>query len=405
MSQANRIAEWLERHCVTPAYSGWLLSSLAIFFFMAATNTLSGWLYVISGIGMALLTIAAILPERTLRSLQVQRRPIAPVSAGDLLTVEVILENPTPQSKGLIQITDLLPANLHPPLSQAIEMIAPKHFYRWLYTVPTQQRGIYRWQSIQLRTAAPLGLFWCRRLRSAKATAIVYPVVLPLAQCPLIDALGQDASSQRHRDRRTQTENEGLTRSMRPYRWGDPTRLIHWRTSARYGELRVRELEIFTGGQELIIALDSADPWTDLAPSNSRSIETNSFEQAVIAAASLYSYAEQTQLNARVWTAATGCIQGDQVVLETLAAVQPGEATPTEPLPPAPIIWLTANSDRLNTLPPGSRWLWWDRRSQIQPSRPSAAIDQKPNAARPPGIVIQPDQPLQPQLQQALETL
>jgi len=47
---------------------------------------------------------------------------------------------------------------------------------------------------------------------------------------------------------------EGLTRSLRPYRLGDPTRLIHWRTSARYGELRVRELEVMTGGKKLLSA-------------------------------------------------------------------------------------------------------------------------------------------------------
>jgi uncharacterized protein (DUF58 family) len=50
---------------------------------------------------------------------------------------------------------------------------------------------------------------------------------------------------------------EGITRSLRPYRWGDPTRLIHWRTSARYGELRVRELEKVTTDQEVLIGLDT----------------------------------------------------------------------------------------------------------------------------------------------------
>nr|WP_231939937.1 DUF58 domain-containing protein [Dolichospermum compactum] len=52
-----------------------------------------------------------------------------------------------------------------------------------------------------------------------------------------------------------------LLRSLRPYRINDPTRLIYWRTSARYGELRVRELEVITGGQEILIAIDSSFQW------------------------------------------------------------------------------------------------------------------------------------------------
>jgi uncharacterized protein (DUF58 family) len=51
--------------------------------------------------------------------------------------------------------------------------------------------------------------------------------------------------------------------SLRPYRISDPTRVIHWRTSAPYGELRVPELEIITGGQEVITALDSAANWQE----------------------------------------------------------------------------------------------------------------------------------------------
>jgi uncharacterized protein (DUF58 family) len=52
-------------------------------------------------------------------------------------------------------------------------------------------------------------------------------------------------------------------RSLRPYRISAPTRVIHWRTSAPYGELRVPELEIITGGQEVITALDSAANWQE----------------------------------------------------------------------------------------------------------------------------------------------
>lgn len=378
----DRIANWLESHWVTPAYSGWLLGGIALCFFGAAVNTMAGWLYVLSGVSFALLGIAAILPRRSLFGLNIRRYSIQPVSAGDQLTVEIEIENCTTKPKTLLQVQDLLPFVLGKPVQTPIETIAPLGSYRWVYYHSTQQRGVYRWQTLELRTAAPLGLFWCRRRRDVPATAIVYPTVLPLTTCPLVDEMGQENSPQFFsQERRSQSATEGLTRSIRPYRIGDPTRLIHWRTSARYGELRVRELEVITGGQEIVICLDSAATW-----------QADDFEQAVVTAASLYFYAQRQQLNVKLWTAATDLVQGERLVLEALAATQYGEELST--LPKRPLIWLSQNPVSLNTLPPGSRWILWQNVSSPQPELVNRNY---------PGFVIQSDQSLQLQLQQPLK--
>ena len=399
------LAQWFETRWVAPAYSGWLLTGLASFFFAAATNTMAGWLYVISGVMLALLAIAAILPMRSLRDIHVGRSPISPVSVGDCLTLEVWLENRSLRTKTLILVQDMLPTGLSQPTKTAIELIAAGTTYRWIYEIQATQRGIYRWQTVQLRTATPLGLFWCRRDRLVKAAAIVYPIVLPLSQCPLIDAMRLDPTLQRLSDRQTQAATEGLTRTLRPYRWGDSIRLVHWRTSARYGELRVRELETYTGGEAIVIALDSGAIW-----------QPEDFEQAVIAAASLYFYARRHQVSVNLWTAATGQIQGEAIVLETLAATQPGEPAPGEPASgepasgepasgePAPrqpgrerstslpLVWLTANVQSLSALPSGSRWLLW------QGNRVNADTYRSQNVM---GFTMQPEA-LQAQLQAPL---
>jgi uncharacterized protein (DUF58 family) len=391
MALNRRVANWLETHWIAPSYSGWLLLGLAIFFFIAGTNTLAGWLYVLSGIGLALIAIAAVLPERTLRSLQIRRPAIHPVSAGDQLTIELIIENPSKQPKTLLQVEEVLPQSLGQGKSPAksIEAIAPGKAFHWIYCQPTYQRGIYRWETVELRTGAPLGLFWCRRTRLAKATAIVYPTVLPLSRCPMIDEMGRDDNQLELSARRTQAATEGLTRSLRPYRWGDPIRLVHWRTSARYNELRIRELEIFNGGQDLIICLDSATPWQ--APSANR----DPFEDAVIAAASLYFYACHRHLSVQLWTAKTGLVKGNQVVLETLAEVVTGEIALAETMPNQPLIWLTQNSNSLGTLSAGSRWLLWENLDD-SPDRPSRT------PVRHRGYIIHDRQPLQHQLESPL---
>lgn len=256
MKIIKRITNWLELRAFIPTYSGWVLAGVAICFFGAAMNTMAGWLYAISGVSFALLLIAAVLPPRSLFHLIVKRHPIPAVTAGEDLKVELDIINPTNQAVNLLQVTDVLPFILGKPHQQAIETILPQNSYRWVYYYSTKRRGIYRWQTVELASGAPLGLFWCRRQRECIAKAIVYPTVLNLASCPLVDRIGQEDSRQGDpRGVPLQTANEGLVRSLRPYRVGDPMRLIHWRSSARYGELRLRELEIVTAGQHMMAVL------------------------------------------------------------------------------------------------------------------------------------------------------
>ena len=384
MNIGHKIADWLENRAVAPAYAGWLLSGMTVFFFGSATNTMSGWLYALSGGSLALLAVAAVLPGKSLRSLEVRRRTIEPVSAGDRITVELEIENRSREPKTLLQVVDILPFVLGEPIARPIEVIDPNSIYRDTYYLEVRQRGVYRWQEVNLRTAAPLGLFWCRRSLPVKAVAVVYPQVLPLSSCPIIDRIGQEDSPQFYNRSRSQTATEGLTRNLRPYRHGDPTRLIHWRTSARYGELRVRELEVAAGGQEIIIALDSAAAW-----------QPEEFERAVTVAASLYFYASKRLLNVKLWTAATGLVSGNRVVLETLAAVNAGEDA-VENRPKLPIIWLTQNSATLSTLSLGSRWVLW-------PLATAETGEKMLVKHELPGLEIRSDRPLELQLQDPLE--
>ncbi|MCT7950520.1 DUF58 domain-containing protein [Ancylothrix sp. C2] len=392
MNLAHLLAGWLkkinnrlETRICAPAYAGWMLTALALFYFAAGTNTMAGWLYVISGVSLAILAVAATLPVRSLRSLQVRRHSVEPVSAGDCLTVEVEIENISDETKTLLEVADILPAVLSRPTKAVIESIPPQSKYLWVYYPETKRRGIYRWEEIQLRTGTPLGLFWCRRSRFAKACAVVYPTVLSLNICPIIDEIGRQQSAQIRSERRSQMATEGITRTLRPYRFGDPTRLIHWRSSARYGELRVRELELATGGQEIIICLDTAGVW-----------KFDDFEQAVIAAASLFFYASRSQLQVKLWTATTGLVQCHQTALQTLAATtSQEEKTGGEP-PEQPLIWLTQNRQSLNSLPTGSRWILW-------PQEDIQKEDKMPANYNLNGFEIQPEQPLELQLQQTLK--
>ena len=375
----NRATKWLETNWVTPAYAGWLLTILTICFFGAATNTMAGWLYVLSGVGVALLGVSAILPVRSIQALTISRAAILPVTAGAELEIALTIHNPTQQVQTLFQVQDLSPFSRSNLPVTTVEQVLAQNEYRWVYRQPTEQRGVYQWAKVALRSGAPIGLFWCQRYRSVPAIAYVYPQVLKLDRCALLDGIGSiDRSVDRQfSNRHLESANEGITRSLRPYRYGDSMRLIHWRTSARYGEFQVRELEIDRGGQDVLICLDSGANWN-----------AADFEQAVIAACTLYFYASQSaRLNVKLWTAGTGSISGNLQVLETLATVQMAEPTQQE-MPSSAVICLTSQAQQVETLPIGSRWALWTQ-ARFTPRSGSQ------------GMTIDPHQSLQQQLNRA----
>ncbi len=306
---------------------------------------------------LALLLIAAVLPPRNLQGLVVTRSPLSPVTVGVPLEIELQVRNSQRQAKNLFQLIDILPTPLGTVQTTAIATLSPGQSHRWRYQVPTTRRGIYYWQTVDLRTAAPLGLFWCRRSPEAPATAVVYPQVLPLKRCPLLDTVGQRQGQHWRYSPLAKADTQGVTRSLRPYRWGDPTRLIHWRTSARYGELRVRELESITASREVLIALNTAARWDE-----------TSFEQAVVAAASLYTYALKQGFAAALWLPDVDTLREATRVMHALAAVSPAPSRDSRSsplqnrpisLPPISTLWLTAAGAQSVALSAGSRQLIW----------------------------------------------
>jgi uncharacterized protein (DUF58 family) len=389
MKLLNKTLAWIEVRGSVPAYGGWVLLGLVLCFWLAAANTMAGWLYVLSGLGIALLLLSALLPARTLSGIKIERAPIYPAHAGEPLPVSLTLHNKTAQSKGLLIVQDQIPAELRHGLASAVEtaidLIKPRSSHIWHYQIEPQHRGVYQWATVMLRTGAPLGLFWSRRQQSVPTRILIYPRIFPLQRCPLLDEA--DASTRQVQLQQilvSQRGQEGSTRSLRPYRSGDPMRLVHWRSSARYSELRVRELEQFNGGHSFVIALDLTHTW-----------QPDQFEQAVTAAASLYTYALQYRGGAVLWTS-HGSLWDKVSVLEALAQVQP--QTEQNAIPNLAVVWLTANDESINHLPIGSRYVLWTS---------SSPTDSKYfwlNSPKFLGITVVSEKPLQVQLEAALQS-
>jgi uncharacterized protein (DUF58 family) len=143
------------------------------------------------------------------------------------------------------------------------------------YPVPTMRRGVVSVGPLQVSRRDPLGLVQVLRRYGDPATVWVRPRVHAIAAVPV----GLSRSMDGRVDR---IPRGSITFSaLREYVIGDDLRHVHWRTSARVGELMVRE-HVDTSLPRVVVLLD------DRTTAHDRGADGEStFEYACEAAASV----------------------------------------------------------------------------------------------------------------------
>ena len=104
-------------------------------------------------------------------------------------------------------------------------------------TVDAYQRGLHHLGPVVVESSAPFGLFRRRRKLTGTQPVLVYPQVHPMRRL----AMAQGFSGMESQGKKARTGTDPL--GARPYAPGDPRRNIHWRNSAKTGQLMVKELE------------------------------------------------------------------------------------------------------------------------------------------------------------------
>ncbi len=182
------------------------------------------------------------LPERILGS-----GPTVPVFEGDRMQVELRIDS-IRGTRGPARISGTVGAT---PLEAAAGVI-PKKGWAEVRAIGPLRRGPIGARGWILETGDPLGLFAHRGPSLDSELALVLPRLMALAE--RLHATEVEASLAAPRAG-SGTEIFGV----REYRPGDPLRRIHWRSSARHGELIVREFEP-PGVQTLGIFCDPSPP-------------------------------------------------------------------------------------------------------------------------------------------------
>lgn len=207
--------------------------------------------------GMAALLACAmlagmLLPVLMLRGIQVRRQLPAEGSVGEPLVLGYTLEAAGWLPRYGLELLEGLGPGQAPRLVGYLPRLRGCTTTRWTWT-PTQ-RGVLRLQDLYLECRYPLGLLTARRrLPLSTDELLIYPGRSSLGALTLPPARDPDHAMITAQHRGGHEEFFGL----REYRPGDPLRSVHWRSAARPGPLRVRELEQ-TLDRRLWLVLDAA---------------------------------------------------------------------------------------------------------------------------------------------------
>ena len=200
-----------------------------------------------------------------------------------------------------------------------IVALRPGRMTRVAYPVPTSRRGVIEVGPLQIARRDPLALVSAVRSYGGAVRVWVRPRVHPIAAVPV----GLSRSMDGRVDR---VPHGSITfAALREYVVGDDLRRVHWRTSARVGELMVRE-NVDTSLPRVVVVLD------DRAEAHGPgSAGESTFESACEAAASVIVAAVREYVHVELQlvsgTAAAGTHTDAGPLLDLLAEAElrPGE--------------------------------------------------------------------------------
>lgn len=245
-----------------------------------------GRAFIMTGTLLLITAVGVLLPYFSIQKLLAKIVPLqyrGQVGQGMPVRIQVENRNWWTWGTTIIQLDELPSANL-PEGSQHQHMmprIQRKGSSSDVVSLVPTSRGLFPAQTGKLVTRFPFGLFTAEKRFSVSNQSIVWPEVVPLvgrtSDSPY-SGYESSATSDRH------WGDEGDIAGPRPYRPGESLRRVHWRHTARRGDLIVCERES-TSSRRLRIRLDLAGP-------DRENLETTeAYEAAISIAASLISQA------------------------------------------------------------------------------------------------------------------
>jgi uncharacterized protein (DUF58 family) len=270
----------------------WLWSRLGVRFTRAGAGYLAVWLGLLAtglyqqynlilltaGLAAGPLAASLFMSASMLRKLTLTRRPPQQLFEGEPLVLDYTLKN-TRRTTAALAVDaqeELDPQDKSIPGAQvvrprvAFERVGPGVAQPLRWQGPPLVRGKYNFASTDLATRSPFGLLERRVVLDLRQQVLVYPKIGTLTR--RWRQLQRDSKETRRGRRHDRTAQQQEYHGLRDYRSGDSRRWIHWRTTARTGELMVKEFEQ-ENEQQIAILLDPWLPRSKVSPENREALE------------------------------------------------------------------------------------------------------------------------------------
>ena len=157
---------------------------------------------------------------------------------GDELRVTYTLRNTGLLPKPWLEVHN--PTTLPGGLSGRAVSMGARGERSWQVRVPLARRGSYRIDPLDVRSGDPFGFFEAVASVGQGVSLIVYPRVEALPHWRLPTAMVEGSHARPVRTLQTTP----LATTVRPWAPGDAFNRIHWRTTARHGEIQVKEFDL-----------------------------------------------------------------------------------------------------------------------------------------------------------------
>jgi uncharacterized protein (DUF58 family) len=315
---------------------GWIYLGGIVLVALAALNTGNNLLFLILSSLIAMVLMSGILSSITLSGVGMRLLLPEHIFAGQPVRAMVELEN----EKLTLPSFSLRVEAAKTKNTPAAALLDTPVYFPYLpkqgsvqQTIPVTfpRRGVYRQEAFRILTRFPFGFLRKARQLNLKTEALVYPSVEPSPEYLEILQGLQGALE-------TLTKGRGQDLyALRGYVPTDSARHVHWKASARFGSLMVRE---FTREDDcrILLVLDphlTEEEFSQLAPGVSATNEH--FERTVTICASLawHFYEKTSLLQYRSATVETRLAPADELIfaiLQDLALVQPLPPDPDQKL-------------------------------------------------------------------------
>jgi uncharacterized protein (DUF58 family) len=268
----------------------------------------------VAAVGLLVLVALSYALVRWLRPDLHATRRISPRRAfpGTRVSVDIEVHNRGRRTP-LLLLEDHLPPKLGASARAVLGSLPPGGRQRFSYPLVPRSRGRYRIGPLWAAVADPFDLARRRVPLPDLNEVIVFPEVEDLRTIPTAPptgTAGESSTRQLHR-----SGDEFYT--MRPYEIGDDLRRIHWPSTARSGELMIRQDEAARRATAVVFL----DTRNSIFPSD------DAFERAVAAAASIGNHYVRAGYSVRLSTPdlAPRAVDLDEL-LERLAVVRRSRA-------------------------------------------------------------------------------